>query len=623
MLSPFIFDTSKGETPQSVARQRAFAAQIMGGMGQRPARNMGEGWGNAIASIGQGLAARAYNSQADAAEQAGQQQGDALQQQFLRYFTGGEAPSAPPPSSSPAAPAPGGMSAGFDVQPQAGEGAMPGLAQARSAYAEELKDPAIAARLGGLIQAEVGGQGAQAQQAFAESLLNRAAARGQTLDHAMGGSYWPAITHQRVAQYSRDPQAAAKHQQMLNLVLGGSNVSQFATGNASGTVGFNGGPQVSAFGGERFGIEGPDRAWADRMRGGGVQVASADPNFVPGMPAGGAGPQPPMPAPAQPPAPQQVAQAAPRPAQQPQHGRPDLGMLAQAAGNPWVPEETRALARSMLQQEMQRRQQAADPAYRMQQEQAGVDLALSQERLNQLRNPPQTPTNDMREYEFARRQGFNGTFQDYQIALKEAGRPSTSVNIDQKAQGALEKTLGEGVGKTFSTMYDEGAQAGQDIYQIDRLRGLLAQSDSGLAPALTNVAAGFGIKLGDGAGAGQAADAIISYLTPRMRVPGSGASSDKDLAMFKRALPALINTPEGNNMIIDTMQGLAEYKRAQGDIAGQVVMGEIDPKEAVRMIRALPDPYAQFKAAAQQQPGQSNGGWTTMPNGVRIREKVQ
>lgn len=57
-----------------------------------------------------------------------------------------------------------------------------------------------------------------------------------------------------------------KYADMLAKVRGGSNLSNYATGNASGTVGFAGGPQTYASGGERFGIEGPDRAWAERMR---------------------------------------------------------------------------------------------------------------------------------------------------------------------------------------------------------------------------------------------------------------------------------------------------------------------------------------------------------------------
>lgn len=308
------------------------------------------------------------------------------------------------------------------------------------------------------------------------------------------------------------------------------------------------------------------------------------------------------------PAPQQVAQAP----QAPQGSGLPREALVQALTSGRLSPGGQAVVRSLLEADMRRQEaqqraqmEAADPLRQIQIEKARLEV-------EGLRNPMPKPTDDMREYDYAKSQGFQGTFQDYQIALKEAGRPSTSVNIDQKAQGALEKSLGEQVGKTFATMYEEGAQAGQDIYQIDRLRGLLQQSGSGLGPALANAAAGFGIKLTEGADAGQAANAIISYLTPRMRVPGTGASSDRDVSLFQKALPSLLNTPDGNAMILETMQGLAEYKRAQGDIAGLVVMGEIDPKDAAKQIRALPDPFARFKAA--QKPAQ-NG--TAQPSGIQ------
>ena len=64
------------------------------------------------------------------------------------------------------------------------------------------------------------------------------------------------------------PAQRAAHGATLGEVMQGSNVSGYATGNASAKVGFAGGPQTKAFGGERFGIEGPDRGWAKHMQGG-------------------------------------------------------------------------------------------------------------------------------------------------------------------------------------------------------------------------------------------------------------------------------------------------------------------------------------------------------------------
>ena len=48
-------------------------------------------------------------------------------------------------------------------------------------------------------------------------------------------------------------------------------------------------------------------------------------------------------------------------------------------------------------------------------------------------------------------------------------------------------------------------------------------------------------------------EAAAAFLTPRMRVTGSGASSDRDMNFFQRATVRMANTPEAN-LVIATMQ---------------------------------------------------------------------
>lgn len=221
--------------------------------------------------------------------------------------------------------------------------------------------------------------------------------------------------------------------------------------------------------------------------------------------------------------------------------------------------------------------------------------------------PKDSSTSDMREYAAAQAQGYTGTFLDYQKELKAAGRPTTSVNVGA-SESALNKSLGEAQGKSISAMYDEGLQAGDDLASIQRLRGQLAQTPGGIANGITALAGQFGISLGDNAGPVQAAEATINYLIPRQRVPGSGTSSDRDIQMFRAALPRLMNTPAGNEMILNTMQGLAEMKRARGDIAAQVIDGTMTAAEAIKAIRALPDPFAAFKATEGGNTGAAKSG---------------
>jgi hypothetical protein len=134
---------------------------------------------------------------------------------------------------------------------------------ARDKFARELKSPEIKERLFRLTKVEVYHQGRKAAQAFMESVMNRADARGQTLAEAINDRhYYPAVSLRGWDPGDDRPMFRA----VLKKVLAGSNLAGFATGNASGHVGFNGGRQTYVPGtGERFGIEGTDFAWAFSM----------------------------------------------------------------------------------------------------------------------------------------------------------------------------------------------------------------------------------------------------------------------------------------------------------------------------------------------------------------------
>lgn len=134
---------------------------------------------------------------------------------------------------------------------------------AREKFARELRNPEIKERLFRLTEVEVYHQGPNATQAFMESVLNRADARGQTLAEAINDRhYYPTVSLRGWDPGDDRPMFRA----VLEKVLAGSNIAGFATGNASRHVGFNGGRQTYVPGtGERFGIEGTDFAWVSSM----------------------------------------------------------------------------------------------------------------------------------------------------------------------------------------------------------------------------------------------------------------------------------------------------------------------------------------------------------------------
>jgi hypothetical protein len=143
-----------------------------------------------------------------------------------------------------------------------------------------------------------------------------------------------------------------------------------------------------------------------------------------------------------------------------------------------------------------------------------------------------------------------------------------------------------------------GARA--DIALAQELQDMGDKITTGPAAALQGWLSDRGIKIGDNVPTVEAYKAIINKMVPEQRVPGSGSTSDYEDKMFRGALPALMNTPGGNEIILHTIRSLAEDKYARSQIADQYLAGIIDRKEAYRQMYSVTDPYARFKEFTKQ-----------------------
>ena len=210
------------------------------------------------------------------------------------------------------------------------------------------------------------------------------------------------------------------------------------------------------------------------------------------------------------------------------------------------------------------------------------------------------PTSDVKEYNLAKSQGFTGTFMDYQTGLKQAGANNVNIN-NAPAQGetSYQKSIGEQLAKRWGALAEEGDAAQEELSIVGQLRNVMPQN-GGLLTGIAAKAAEWGIG-GEGMSDIQATQALIDRLTPKQRVPGSGT--------FKSGMPSLFRTAEGNAIIMDTMESLALYRQARGNIAYQVMDGSMTRAQAVEAFRKLPDPFAAFKAYRKRVPaGQDRGG---------------
>lgn len=210
------------------------------------------------------------------------------------------------------------------------------------------------------------------------------------------------------------------------------------------------------------------------------------------------------------------------------------------------------------------------------------------------------------------------------LAYEVVGPTGQHIEVVNEAENAR----GNVVNTMFDDILTEGRQAMGQLAEIGRLEDLLTTTGGGIGPALQRFAGTLGIEIGENVGEIQAAQALISRLVPQQRVPGSGVTTDFDARMFIASLPQIINTEEGNALIIETMRGLTQFKADQARIALRYLSEEVNPatnqpwtaSESLQALFALPDPFEAFKASQAQPPPTASppairsGNQATAPN---------
>lgn len=220
--------------------------------------------------------------------------------------------------------------------------------------------------------------------------------------------------------------------------------------------------------------------------------------------------------------------------------------------------DTRQLAVGLAQAAQKMRAGQNDPM-------AEIEYRKALLELRNLENPQPKPTDDMREYEFARQQGYQGSLQDWITSGRKAG--ATTVNVGEGSgeyRKALDKKLAE-----QSIAIQEGAQTARGkLATLDALGAALQQSGQtgwGSETLLTVQQAGrsLGLDIGDNLDAKEAARALGNQLALQLRNPSSGAGmpgamSDKDREFLVSSVPGLTKTPEGNARLIEFMKRIEQ-----------------------------------------------------------------
>jgi hypothetical protein len=223
-----------------------------------------------------------------------------------------------------------------------------------------------------------------------------------------------------------------------------------------------------------------------------------------------------------------------------------------------------------------------------------------------LEQIPESRTGDIQEYEYAKQNGYQGSFTDYQQETRRAAASQTNIDLGGEK---FEQEFAKGDAAALAEVASAGMAAQRNLGRISALEQSLANAPSGMEARFKQMAGEMGIPT-EGLSEIQAATAMINSLVPEQRPPGSGPMSDADLELFKQSLPRIINQPGGNAMIINTMRGVAQYDAQGAAIVQQLRAGEITRAQAFQMLQARQNPLDGFKAPAAQ------GGAGAAPAGV-------
>ena len=150
------------------------------------------------------------------------------------------------------------------------------------------------------------------------------------------------------------------------------------------------------------------------------------------------------------------------------------------------------------------------------------------------------------------------------LELASAG----GINIDQTQESEFVK---EGISEGYKAIAkaQESINAGKEIdARLEILANLLSDPDLKTGPlqeALLPLRKQLdelgllSLEDSENLNAQQVFFATANYIVPRMRVVGSGATSDFEAKLFKSASPNLANTKEGNKIIVAGMRAINDY----------------------------------------------------------------
>lgn len=184
---------------------------------------------------------------------------------------------------------------------------------------------------------------------------------------------------------------------------------------------------------------------------------------------------------------------------------------------------------------------------------------------------PET-TDDIREYNLARQQGYQGSFVDYMTTMKRSG--ATTITNDMRGERAEQIDIGKGAAGRANATMDRASAASDKLFQLSTLMEMQkrlptdAMAQAKLTAGQWAKALGISESTLEGMGIGKdfIGDAqAFNSITSRMMVDMIGKGgfpannfSNADREFLIQTLPRLTNDPRGNRIIMEASRRAAE-----------------------------------------------------------------
>lgn len=152
---------------------------------------------------------------------------------------------------------------------------------------------------------------------------------------------------------------------------------------------------------------------------------------------------------------------------------------------------------------------------------------------------------------------------------RQGGGTNVSVNMPGAQEGEFRKASAKAASKTISDLQDQVRGEADLITRLNIADNLLeAGTETGPIANLTmpirNIGKALGFLNDEQArqlNNQQVLTAAFNYIIPRMRVVGSGATSDFEARLFSSATANMANTPHANKVLVKSMQALVDRRQ--------------------------------------------------------------